>query len=277
MKKSLLLITAICSISFGMKAQIQNYSVGQTVNDFTVTDIHGNSHTLSSITASGKWVLIDFFFTACPPCQGTVPFFSQLHEKYGCNSADLYCISIDTGDSDADVTAFENTFSTSSGFSPAPAVSGTEGGGNAVDNDFNPLQYPTYCLVDPTMTLRNADIWPVSSIADFESAFAAANFSPAPTACAAGLENIASINTMSVYPNPATLTATINVSLESSNDVTAYVYNMVGAVVSTQSYNGVNGENKFVLATEGLENGQYILKVALGNGATKQISINVLR
>ena len=277
MKKSLLLIIAICSISFGMKAQIQNYSVGQTVNDFTVTDIHGNSHTLSSITASGKWVLIDFFFTTCPPCQSTVPFFSQLHEKYGCNSADLFCISIDTGDSDADVTAFENTYSTSSGFSPAPAVSGNDGGGNAVISAFNPAAYPTYCLVDPTMTLRNADIWPVSSIADFESAFAAANFSPAPTACAAGLENIAAINTMNVYPNPATSTATINVTLESSDDVTAYVYNMVGAVVSTQSYNGISGENKFVLATEGLNNGQYILKVDLGNGAQKQVALNVLR
>ena len=82
---------------------------------------------------------------------------------------------------------------------------------------------------------------------------------------------------MSVYPNPATSTATISVTLESSNDVTVYVYNMVGAVVSTQAHNGVNGENKFVLATEGIENGQYILKVALGNGATKQIAFNVLR
>lgn len=268
---------AICSVSFGMNAQIQNYSVGQTVNDFTVTDIHGNSHTLSSITASGKWVLIDFFFTTCGPCQATVPFFSELHEKYGCNTADLFCISIDTGDSDAEVTAFENTYSTSSGFSPAPAVSGNDGGGNAVISDFSPAAYPTYCLVDPSMTLRNADIWPVSSVASFEAAFTALNFSPTPTACAAGLENIEAINTMSVYPNPATSSATINVTMESNDDVTAYVYNMVGGVVSIHTYNGVVGENKFVVDTEDIENGQYILKVALGNGATKQIAFNVLK
>ncbi len=64
-------------------AQLQGYSVGQTVNDFTVTDTQGNTHNLYSITASGKHVVLDFFFDTCPPCQQTQPYLNQLHETYG--------------------------------------------------------------------------------------------------------------------------------------------------------------------------------------------------
>ena len=82
-------MAVILTATFGLNAQIQNYSVGATVNDFTVTDIDGNSHTLSDYTSAGKWVVLDFFFVDCPPCQATVQYFNELHEKYGCNEGDL--------------------------------------------------------------------------------------------------------------------------------------------------------------------------------------------
>lgn len=281
MRKTVLSILAVCAMTFGLNAQIQNYTVGQTVADFTVTDVHGNTHTLSSITGSGQWVLLDFFFVACGPCQATVPYFSELHEKYGCNEGDLFCISIDSGDSDADVLSFESTYSESSGHSPAPAASGTDGGGDAVVSAFGPAAYPTFCLVGPDMTLRNADIWPVGSVADFESAMSAAGFTPTEMQCSgggsAGIEEAVSFNEFSVYPNPAVDNATIAVNLDANSDVAIEVYNMVGAVVATESFNGVAGENKFELNTSNIENGQYILKVSFGNDAHTQVSLNVMK
>ena len=72
MKKTITFLASLLMFIQLSFSQVGGFSVGQTVSDFTVTDVHGNTHTLSSITASGQWVLIDFFFTTCPPCQSTV-------------------------------------------------------------------------------------------------------------------------------------------------------------------------------------------------------------
>ena len=50
--------------------------------DFTLTDIAGQSVSLSSLTLSGKVVLLDFWATWCPPCRQSTPFLQELHEKY---------------------------------------------------------------------------------------------------------------------------------------------------------------------------------------------------
>lgn len=276
MKRTLLSLVAIAT-SFTMNAQIQGYSVGATVADFTVTDVHGNTHTLSDWTNAGKWVVIDFFFTTCPPCQATVPYFSELHEKYGCNTADLACISIDTGDDNAAVLAFESTYSSQGGFEPAPAVSGTEGGGQAVINAFQPAAYPTYCLIGPDMKLKNGDIWPISSTASFEAAFSSAGFNPTPTACSGlTLEEIIAINEFAVYPNPAANNTTVAFSLETNEEVAVVVYNLLGAEVSKQIFDGTYGSNELTLNTSELNNGQYIVKVLAGN-KTAQTTLNILK
>jgi thiol-disulfide isomerase/thioredoxin len=258
-----------------MNAQIQGYSVGATVADFTVTDVHGNTHTLSDWTNAGKWVVLDFFFTTCPPCQGTVPYFSELHEKYGCNAGDLACISIDTGDSDAEVLAFEATYSSQGGFQPAPAVSGLDGGGNAVIGMFQPAAYPTYCLIGPDMKLKNGDIWPISSVASFESAFTTAGFNPTQMACGGlNVEEIIALNEFAVYPNPAAQSTTVAFSLETNEEVAVVVYNLLGAEVSTQTFDGTYGSNAFTLNTSELANGQYLVKVFAGN-KTAQATLSV--
>jgi thiol-disulfide isomerase/thioredoxin len=279
MRTKLLSIALVLSATFGSNAQVGNYNVGDVVSDFTVTDVHGVTHVLSDYTNAGKWVFLDFFFVTCGPCQATVPFFSEFHEKYGCNAGDIVMISIDSGDDDAAVLSFETTYSMSTGFNPAPAASGTEGGGNAVVADFGIVAYPTYCIIGADMKLKNGDVWPVSSMADFETALTAAGLTPTEMACAANVEeNLASLNNVSVYPNPATTSANISVNLEETSEVTVNVYNMVGAVVLSETFNGSNGANMFTLNTNSLDNGQYIVNISLGeNVATTQVSLNVLK
>ena len=48
-----------------------------TAVDFTVTDVHGNSHNLFSLLNEGKYVIVDFFFTTCGPCISSVPTLNQ--------------------------------------------------------------------------------------------------------------------------------------------------------------------------------------------------------
>ncbi|MFI5202966.1 MAG: T9SS type A sorting domain-containing protein [Flavobacteriales bacterium] len=262
MKRTLLALFIIGNLGL-VQAQIQGYTVGQTVANFTVTDTDGNTHSLYSYTAAGKYVMLDFFFVTCPPCQQTTPIFNQLHDKYGCNAGDLFCLSVNTGqDNDAAVDAFEATYGGT--FNHSPAVS-SDGGSAAVDGVFNPAAYPTYCLIGPDNKLINADIWPISSVADFEAAFPVASGITA-MACAVGMtepEPGAENLILAVYPNPATSVATINFT--STEQVSALVIELIdvtGRVVLTQNQGNVNaGTNVFTIDVNALLAGSYMIRV----------------
>jgi len=45
--------------------------------DFKVTDTHGKTHTLSGY--KGKWVLVNYWATWCPPCLEEIPDLIALH------------------------------------------------------------------------------------------------------------------------------------------------------------------------------------------------------
>jgi thiol-disulfide isomerase/thioredoxin len=130
-----------------------------TAVDFTVTDVHGNSHNLFSLLNEGKYVIVDFFFTTCGPCISSVPTLNQAFTDYGCNTGEVFFISIDDGDSDAEVLQYENSYG-----GLLPSVSGNDGGGNSVNSAYGISAYPTVILIAPDHTILEQDIFPVSNI-----------------------------------------------------------------------------------------------------------------
>lgn len=270
MKKTLLSLFVAAATVFGANSQVQNYANGDAVTDFTVTDVHGNTHTLSDITSQGKWVVIDFFFTTCGPCQQLAPTFSELHQKYGCNTSDLFCISIDTGDGTADVQNFETQYAMSGGFTPSPAVSGTDGGGNAVVSNFGVSAFPTFCLIGPDMTMKANDIWPAASVSAFESAFSQAGFTPTEATCPSNSIDELSLAHARTFPNPSNGNVTVSFEASVAGDVTMQVTNLLGQVVYTSVETVNGGVNAVELDLDELSNGQYILTIA--NEATTMTS-----
>ena len=261
MKKLILSIIILFSVALTSTAQIQGYSLGQTVSDFTVTDIHGQTHNLYSYTSQGQYVMLDFFFTTCGPCQQTVPFFSELHEKYGCNSGDIVCISMNTGqDNNAAVIAFENTYGGS--FAHAPAISG-DGGAGAVDNVFNPAAYPTYCLIAPDNTLNNSDIWPISSVSSFENAFPAGS-NITPQTCASNVAAITNDMDIRMYPNPANDKTRLLFTTTCHGKATITIYNLLGKIITVKHISNINAEvNGYDISTTNLEAGNYTVSFVL--------------
>ena len=276
MKKYLLSVVAAIAVSSVSIAQIQGYSVGQTVSNFTVVDTDGQTHTLYDYTSQGKWVILDFFFDTCPPCQSTSQYFSELHEKYGCNSGDIICIAMNNGsDTDAEVIAFENAYGGSSAH--APAVS-SEGGSGSVDNAFDPAAYPTYCLIGADNTLKLDDIWPINSVSDFENAFSGISFNPTVMSCApVGINDSELSSDISIYPNPASENVNIEFNSTVSGNVTVEVYNIVGERLYTNNLSAVTGTNMINLPVEAYDNGQYIVQFTQTDGATYRNIFQVIK
>lgn len=260
MRKILLsaLMIGLSSIGFG---QVTAYSIGATVDDFTVTDTEGNTHNLYTITASGKHVVLDFFFDTCPPCQTTTPIFNEAHDKYGCNDGDIYFISINNGtDTDAEVETFEAAYGGS--FNHAPAVS-NDGGGGTVNSAFGVSAFPTYCIIGPDNKMIDNDIWPFS-MADLEATFPS-GFNPSIQACStAGIEEN-KLTGLSIYPNPTQSELNIRFDAAVSETATIQIINLLGEVVLSENIETTVGANYNTLKVEALARGQYVARIAMSD------------
>lgn len=198
-------------------AQAYTYPNGSVVADFVVTDVNGNVHHLYDYTAQGKYVLLDFFTLWCPPCQATAQFWAELYQTYGCNGADVVCLSLDyENNTAAEVQAYSDTYSGPWAHPPvvtdALALASVFGVGNA----------PNYCLIGPDNVMINNFIWPVASMGDFLAAFPLES-GIAPQTCGVGMmEPGATVHV--ACPNPTHGT----IALKGADVASVVVYDATG-------------------------------------------------
>jgi len=257
MRKSSLLIILIFFSALFAKGQ----TTLTTATDFTVTDTHGNSFSLFSVLNSGKYVCLDFFFTTCSACQETCPFFKETYTNYGCNSQDIFFLSIDNGNTDAEVDAYEASFlGGNAGYS---AISGTQGGGNAVCSAYGIGAFPTYILIAPNKQIVETDMWPITNAASFDS-FINTHSLVQKSCLPAGIIEKTPENSISFYPNPAINNVIIKSSgAEKMNSIK--LYDVLGKLLITQL---LDNEDHYSLNVSELEKGIYYLDVTLDNNTS---------
>ena len=268
MKKLVLFASIfISTLSF---SQATNYPNGTTVANFTVTDTDGNTIDLYTITASGQYVMVDFFFDTCGPCQATQPTFNELHDKYGCNGGDLFCVSINNGtDNDAEVIAFENTYGGS--FHHSPAVS-SEGGSLAVKNAFGVSAYPTYCLIGPDNKMIQYDIWPISNVGSYEAYFPTGQITA--QACSFATIDENGVTEISLLPTPSSTELNINFQSVANGTAQIDVYSILGTKVETIISDVVSGKNTVAVGLANYAAGQYIINIKMDDKVyTEKFSI----
>ena len=272
--KKLFTLLAVSAAAMTSQAQL-NLSNGATAPDWTVTDVHGGTHTLYDITASGKSVLIDFFFTTCGPCQAAAPTVTAFYQKYGCNTSDVFVISIDTGDDNAAVLAYESQYA---GANSNPSASGTQGGGDAVVSAYGPAAFPTVCIIGTDNKIKANDVWPINSVADIEGAFSGAGITITEQSCASvGVAELTAMTKFSMYPNPANNVANISFEMMESEVVVLEVYNLVGEKVSSSQINGTTGLNTFEMDLTDFESGQYLVNVIVNDVNVKSSQLQVIK
>ncbi|MCK4569908.1 MAG: T9SS type A sorting domain-containing protein [Bacteroidales bacterium] len=259
MKRLILILVISCFSLYGIKAQCP---LTEAV-DFTATDVHGHTWNLFELLDSGQYVCIDFFFCSCGPCQIAAPKINESYVYFGCNSGDVNYFAIDTGDDDAACILFDETFGVE-----YPTISGVEGGGTQICNDYQIPLYPTVILIAPDRTILEQDIWPIPTAQTMIDALEAHGLEehdcPPPIGIEDPIASLASIS--SVYPNPASNIARIVISSEEAMSATVEVYNALGIkVLEIQQINLVPGENTIEFSIADLPTGTYFIRVLKDN------------
>lgn len=81
-------------------------------------------------------------------------------------------------------------------------------------------------------------------------------------------------NSVSVFPNPITDIANINITMESSADVTVQIFNSVGQSVFARDYGTMTGNQNITFDAANLNSGVYFVHVRMGDElATKRVTI----
>ena len=154
MKKLFTLILAL-AFGFGLKAQCP---LSQAI-DFTATDCHGTEVHLFDILDGGQYVLIDFFFVNCGPCQQATPKIVESYYAMGCNMHDVFYMEISDRDSDAACQNWVTNYGVE-----YPTISGAAGGSTICGSSmYNIPAFPTVILIAPDRSIVINDLWPINN------------------------------------------------------------------------------------------------------------------
>ena len=119
------------------------YLAGEVMHDFTLTDINGVEYTLSEILEEKQMVMLNFWFTGCPPCRDEFPHINASYNTYK-DSVEILAINDypTASESAENVASFVETYGLDM---PVFKV----GYGSAVSISRFPTEYyPTTVLID---------------------------------------------------------------------------------------------------------------------------------
>ena len=199
MKSIYILLISLADFS----VQSVSAQIGNPAPDFTVTDTEGNTHRLYDYLEAGRTVILDFYYTTCVPCQFYSPQVNLAYEKYGCNNAETFFMAIDYDDTNAEVEAYDEEYNIQ-----YPSVSGLNGGGNAVVNDYDIIGFPTFYVIDSTKKIVEVIDPPTLQVFDFRFG----NLGIEPAICETSILDIGpSTSYPTVIPNPLSAGSELNV------------------------------------------------------------------
>lgn len=249
-----------------LSAQITGYEVGDIAPNFTGIEPDGTTHKLYDYTASGQYVLLDFFAYWCGPCYTNAGYLQAFYEKYGCNNGTVAVLGneCDVGGSNDDL----NLFFELSGLDPAtayPSWSGMDGNGADVCNIYSPAAYPTVVLIGPDNRFISIDIWPIASLGDIEDAFPNGVLMPIDCNWTSSVSDRPEpLFGLSLWPNPASEKITISMVTPAAGAMEWSLVSLTGVPVQEGLLEQVSaGRQQQTICLQDLPSGLYVFHYSM--------------
>jgi len=225
MKKILSLLGFFCIITTNIYSQTPLSEAA----DFKNPDLNNDTIHLFEILDSGQYVLIDFFFVNCTPCQEISPLINQAYKDFGCNSADIFFMSISgmVEDNNEDCLEYDETYGVE-----FPTLSGLEGGGAKIAQHYQIQSYPTVILIAPDGQIIEQQIRPIEEQSDIDDPIldAGCKYSE----CPLGI-NDPKPSFFNVFPNP--VDSRLGIQFESSGEFSISLVSLLGISVLNEKIN----------------------------------------
>ncbi len=258
-----LFFLAIIGILF---TNTQSQTTLEEATNFHVKTIYGEPIWLFPLLDDeNKIVVIDFFSTTCGPCQDYAPDFQACYEKFGYNEGNVYFLGINWGNDNLGVYEFDSIFGLT-----FPTVSGSQGGGNIVYQDYDILSYPTVIVITPDHHIDNQHVWYPDEENITDAVIAAGGMY-------VNTEEMINQNeSIIIFPNPAKSKGTFKFNLERSTQVSLSIINMLGTeVYKSEPRLCTPGKNSVSFDVSYLKNGFYFVKLISNSGtiSTSRVSV----
>jgi len=206
----------------------------ETALDFTITDVHGDEHTLyEDYLDQGKTVVIDLFFADCPPCQELAPKLQILYEEWGEGQYDVEFIGLSTDELGFDDN--ERLLQYDQAFGTTYPSAGNEGGGPEAADPFRDNYYgyfkgyPTVSVIGPDgLVLYGVGLGSTQQTADDVEAAIIETGARHPSEITSVEDVIPVFDELMIYPNPVRDFASVNFTLNEKADINIHVFDMLG-------------------------------------------------
>jgi len=262
--KTFLATSIFCAVLF-------SNSVAQTTPmDFNRKDCNGVQRHLFSDLAAGNAVIIEYFMINCAPCPAAglklESMKSNLLAQYP-GKIISYAIAFNNTYSQATV----NNWVTSNGFSAIPMDSGA-----TQVAYYGGMGMPTIMILGGKTT-HSVLGSPYIGFNTSDTTAMAANIRTYLNSLNTGTNttvgfssNIAKIEGLTVYPNPASNDVSVSFTLKQNSDVKVSVYDLNGRLVKSIETVQVNGTYKKTISLSDISSGTYLFKVSTNNQAFSQ-------
>lgn len=127
-----------------LETRAKKTAYGEKYSDMVLTNPDGKTVKLSTIIPQGKYVLLDFWFSGCAPCEGEIPHLKRVYEQYKDRGFTIVSIS-----ADADQDTWLGTLKTHAmPWAQLRDHSSKEIVDAQICNEFHVVGFPTLVLLD---------------------------------------------------------------------------------------------------------------------------------
>lgn len=144
------------------------YKTGDVLHDFSITDVNGNTYTLSELLKEKDAVVLNFWFVSCGPCRAEFPYMnaaynSALAEDTSLSYSDkIEILAISVKDSASDVASFKYNMEL---LFPMFSYSAS------VINRFYVYAAPTTIIIDRNGVMCYSHVGAITSTSEFTNLF----------------------------------------------------------------------------------------------------------